>query len=481
MSKLRKKTSKGVAWMGGGTSARMLLQLIFMAFLARFLSPEEYGVQAIAMVVVSFASLITDAGLGKALIQKSEISDEQISTVFYSSIALGVGSALGVGLFAGLIADFFDERMLEEVVPIIALIFVLKSFSVVPESLAIRNMNFKPIALRNIVSYFLSYAGIAIPMAYLGFGVWSLVIPVLAQEAIKSIMLLSLVRHSKNINLFSINALKPLVGFGGGVTVSGIFNKLAINVDSILVGKFLGTDALGVYGRGYKLMQLPAGLFGTVISSTLLPAFSSIQKDKVRLARIQYRMLSLTALALMPLSCLIFFISDDAVLILLGAGWDRVGVILQWMSLAIYFRVSYKICGEILKSLGYISNLVLAQMVYTAFVVIACIIGKGFGLQGVALGVTGAIGLHSLVMLGFSARASGLSLALLLKAHILPAFVMTLCFIALKGISISRIYLDSDILIRLALMLFGFVSVLIPFGFVFRERLEINWLLRKNT
>lgn len=474
---LRTKTLRGVGWMTLSTISKLSMQLIFMAVLARLLGPEVYGVLAIAMVLISFAQLISDGGLGKAIIHKQKSSDSQLSTVFYTSIAIGCCISLLISFFSSAISDFFGHDSLKDVLKVLSVVFIIRGFTVVAESLAFKQMNFKPIAIRDFLSYFISYAFISIPLAYLGWEVWALVFATVSQELIKAILILNFMPHSKQIRLFNIDEIKSLFKFAGGLTLSGVFNKIATNVDTLIVGKFLTINLLGIYSRGYKLMQLPAGLFGTVISATLFPALSSIKSDVGRTKDVHFKLIALTATIILPFSILMYSVSYEVVSILLGDKWHEVGPVLQVLALGIYFRIAYKINGEIIKSSGKVFQLTLAQIIYAFAVALGCYIGQFYGIYGVAYGVLAALGVHFFIMLYIGSKHTKLSLYNILLAHILPILMSVCLYFILYYIQGFNFYLHSNNFLRVLMSSCFFVSILFVYLYFCKDKDEVSWLI----
>lgn len=474
---LRSKTLRGVGWMTLSTVGKLLMQLLFMAVLARILGPETYGIQAIAMVLISFAQLISDGGLGKAIIQKQTSSKSQLSTVFYTSVIIGCGISVIIILSSSMIAEFFENETLEDVLKVLSVIFIIKGFSVVAESLAFKKMNFKPVAMVNLLSYLFAYGFIAIPLAYLGWGVWALVLATVIQELIKTILILNLVPHSKSLKMFDIAQLEDLYKFAGGITLSGVFNKIATNVDTLIIGKFLTVNLLGIYGRGYKLMQLPAGLFGNIISATLFPALSSIKNDIDRTRNVHIKLMALTALLMLPFSILMFSVSNEIVNILLGDKWVAVGPVLQILVLGMYFRIGYKINGEIIKSSGKVFQLTLAQIIYAFSVTLGGYIGHFNGISGVAYGVLVALGLHYFIMLYIGSRHTRLSLSSVFFAHISPVLISISLYFVLNYMQSLNFYLHSNDFLRVLISSLCFIIFLSSYLYVFRNKDKINWLI----
>jgi len=475
-SRLKEKTFKGIVWMGGASILKILAQLIFMGILSRLLGPKTYGVLAMAMVVVSFAQLLSDGGLGKGLIQRDVIDESRIVTTFYTSISFGIVIFISLNLLSNVISDFFNEHLLNDVLKVLSVIFIIKSVVVVAEALVMRNMSFKPLAIRDFTSYLMAYIFIAIPLAYYGYGIWSLVFAVILQEAFKALFLLLMVPHSMDIRKIDLSYIKSIISFGGGLTLSSVFNKVATNADTLIVGKLLSTESLGVYSRGYKLMQLPASLFGTVVSSVLFPAFSKIKNNKQQIKNAHNNIGFLIAFFVMPASILLFFISEPLVHILLGNDWNQVIDVLKVLCFSLYFRVGYKLCGELIKSSGKVYSLSFAQVFYAILITVLSYLGQSKGIVGVAYGVSTALFFHFMIMSFMSSSCSGLTFINIVKFHIIPSAISIMLFMICFKVESYLVNLTYSDFTTICIFVSLYILVMISFSFFLKDRREMVFL-----
>ena len=213
--KLNNKMMSGFKWMSFSTVLKIISQLFFISILARLLGPEIYGIQAIAMLIVSFVQAVSDGGIGKAIIQAKKIKKHYYSTLFYFCLMIGILIFITINIFSSYISLFFNVSELTDVLPVLSMVFIIRGLSVVAESITIKNMHFKPLALRNLLSYIIAHLFVGIPAAYYGFGVWSLVLIVLSNELLRTIFILNMVSHSKSILEFKMQGLREILRFGG--------------------------------------------------------------------------------------------------------------------------------------------------------------------------------------------------------------------------------------------------------------------------
>ncbi|CAH6918201.1 conserved membrane hypothetical protein [Vibrio chagasii] len=436
----------GVFWMSSGTLIKVFLQLFFMALLARLLSTTDYGIFAIVLLLVSLAQILTESGVGAALIQTEHVTKNKESSVFFFNLMVGFLLSFTLYCFSSEISVYFDEKELISILPFVSVIFILKSLCVVPEALLIRDMKFKQLAMRSTLSYVIAYGCVALPLAYNDFGVWSLVYAQVFLELVNAIFLLLLKKHSRSLKRFRFSELKKIFRFSSGVLITGIVNKFAVNLDTLLVGKLLGMSVLGNYNRAYQLMAYPANMMGGVFSSVLFPALSAV-KCQEELKKRHYQFVVILSFILMPLSLLLFFISKNIVMILLGTGWENVTRVLEILSFAIYFRIGYKVNGVIARARGHVYKLAFCQVMYVCYVFVGCTLGANYGLTGIAFGMLLSLLAQFITKTILGCSISKLSAYEFLKAHTL-GFLVCIVMLLLNQLDLILNYeLQNDFVV----------------------------------
>ncbi|NUN24154.1 MAG: oligosaccharide flippase family protein, partial [Candidatus Jettenia caeni] len=261
--------------------------MLVLAILARLLTPKDFGIVSAAMVVVRLSEVFAQIGIGPAIVQRQDLKTVHLRTGFTISCLSGLSLTGLISSLAPQISVFFH---MEELIPVIrgvSLVFLFQGISLVAESLLQRELQFRWLAIIQSLSYAVGYGIVGISLAFLGFGVWSLVIAYLSQMAFKSIFLLKVKPHPKRLAL-ERRAIAELMYFGGGFTLARIGNAIAGQGDYLVVGRWLGANALGLYSRAYQLMTIPAMLFAKILDTVLFPAMAQIQTQPERL-RVAYR------------------------------------------------------------------------------------------------------------------------------------------------------------------------------------------------
>jgi O-antigen/teichoic acid export membrane protein len=393
---LYRKTIYGLIIMFSGATFQSIIQIILTIMLARLLTPSDYGIVGMALVIISFVNITSTLGVGPAIIQKHELSEDHISTAFSLTLLVNVFFTIGLYNSSHLFASFFNTAELEFVLKGLSFTCIIYATSIIAESLLLRKLEFKKIVFINAISNLL-YAITSVSLAYLDYGYLSLVIAYMIQSMIRSILMLIYSQHLKRIRINFI-ALKELTYYGGGHSLSKFFNQMAIQGDNFIIGRFLGSDALGIYSRVYQLLVFPANVFGKVLDSVLFPAMSKVQDNTIKLTMAYMAGTRFISTIVFPFSIVVCMISTEIVNILFGANWTDLITPLQILSMGMVFRTSYKIGDSISKAKGAVYQRAWRQFIYFSCVILGSIIGQNWGVSGVCYGVLCAISINYLLM-----------------------------------------------------------------------------------
>ncbi|WP_224406184.1 lipopolysaccharide biosynthesis protein [Afifella sp. IM 167] len=412
--------------MFSGAGAESVLKILVIAVLARILTPAEFGIVSAAMAIVALAEIFGQIGVPPAIVQIRELTERHIRVGFTVAILSGLLVGGAVYYLAPVAATMFQIPEVEPVVAVLALAFPIKAVAVVSEALLRREMRFRVLATLTLLSYLVGYSLVSVVLALLGFGVWSLVAGVLAQFALMSAGTLYYSPHAMR-PLYDWPALKTFGRFGFGITLSRLGNYIGSNIDYVIVGRFLGVEALGLYSRAYQMLLQPTNLIGKAGENVLFPALASIQTDMERTVRAYYRALALIVAIALPLSAYLVVVAPQVIHLMLGSQWD--GVILPFRILVLFlcFRMGYKVTVAILRAQGAVYRLAFWQWLYAISITAGAMIGQLFGIAGVAAGVSLAIMASFIIGLLATRKIVALSLsrvALMLARHGLVAIVV---------------------------------------------------------
>ncbi|MCX5807670.1 MAG: lipopolysaccharide biosynthesis protein [Proteobacteria bacterium] len=295
------------------------IQFVIYIILARLLVPEQYGQIAMLSIFMAVAQCFIDSGFGSALIQKQDVNHLDECTVFYFNIIV---SFLVVGLLwlaAPWIASFYNMPNLLVLTRVLALNLIINSFGVVQGAILTKHINFKPQMKFNLVATVVS-GSIGVIMAYMGYGVWSLVAQSIAVNLVRTALLWLFVNWRPAL-LFSFNSLRTMFPFGSRLLFSALLDRIYNNLFSIIIGKMFSAADLGFYSRANQMQQLPVDNISASVSRVAYPVFSSIQGDKPRLKVGVHKSLTILAMVNFPLMIGLATVARPLVLVLLTEKW----------------------------------------------------------------------------------------------------------------------------------------------------------------
>jgi len=421
---MAERTLAGLAWTSLAVGAQAAMQLVALILLARLLPPSSFGVFAAALVVIGFCAIFSDLGVGPAIVQRLKLEARHIRTGFTLSLLFSLAAAGVIWWVAPLIAHFFYIPDLANLVRVISIGLPLQGVSTVAQSMAQRDLRFGWLAVVDASAFTAGFVLIAPALAWIGYDVWSLAGAYLAQQSLRAVMLLMGQPHLKR-PLLEWSATKELLYFGGGSSLARVGNFLAIQGDNLVVGRFLGPQALGLYSHAYQLMAAPAVLFGQVLDRVLFPTMALVQLETRRLARAYRSGISVCALVMLPASIIVTIIADEIVLALLGSAWSGVATPLRILALGMLFRTSYKMSDSLVRATGAVYSRAWRQAIFASAVIISTTIGQFWGIGGVATGVFTALGLNFALMAQLSLRLAAMSWTEFGRAHV-PGLVLAI-------------------------------------------------------
>lgn len=382
---LENKAVKGLFWSFLEKWGGQLISTSVFLLLARLLGPEAFGLAALASVFISFMSAFVNQGYVPAIVQKDKLTPSHLDTAFWSSLSIGFAIYSGTFLFSGLIARLFAEPDLQPIIKWLALIFPIIAFESVQTAILQRNFDFKKLALRSLLATFVS--GVAgVIMAFLGFGVWSLVVQQLTNRVMNVLVLWRTSSWRPSWN-FSVADFKELFSFGinvMGVNILKFFNQRS---DDFLIGMFLGTTALGYYTIAYRLLRLMVNVLTNTTVSVALPAFSRIQNEPDRLRKAFYKVTRLTSFISFPAFFGVVILAPEFVSVFFGDQWIQSIPVMRVLALVgILQSVSY-FNGTVMMAKGKPDWRLKINFLNALLNVLGFVIAVKFGIVAVAIAV----------------------------------------------------------------------------------------------
>jgi len=379
---LKGKSVRGGTFVVGGQISSCVIRLGSTMVLARILTPADYGLIAMVAVVTNFAMMFKDMGLSMATVQRSEITHEQVSTLFWINVGLSTLIAIILAALSPLVAWFYKDPRLLLVTIVLAGTFPLSGLSIQHFALLRRQMRFGALAIIQIVGMVISVI-VAMAAAWQGMGYWSLVlmqlmIPLWSFIAIWWVCSWRPSRFRLGVGV------RPMVLLGGNLIGFNFMNYFSRNADNLLIGSFLGTQLLGLYDKAYQLLMLPLRQITYPISNVAVPALSRLQDDPEGYQRYYYKMIKIIAYITMPLIAFMAVLSDDIISLMLGEQWHMASPVFKILAFAAFLQPVAATTGSVFVSMGLTNRMFRWGVFSSIMTVLAFVIGIQFGIRGVA-------------------------------------------------------------------------------------------------
>jgi O-antigen/teichoic acid export membrane protein len=405
---LTHRTLSGMAWVAWGSGVTAGLKVVVLVLLTRLLSPADFGVVGAALIVIGFSLAFSQLGMGPALVQRPVLEPGHVSTAFYASTGFGLLMAAIVWLLAPLIADFFRMDQLVQLVRMLTVLFPVAGMSSVAENLIQRDMRFRLLANTDVVSYSLGYGLVGVVLALLGFGALALVGAQIAQAVLRATLLL----RAAPPRLYPRPGwvwFRDLMGFGMGLSVARLGGTFANVADNLVVGRWLGPVALGLYSRAYQLIAVPTTLLGDVFDRVLFPTLARVQHDDRRLSTAYLQGTAIVGLVTLPVGVIAAALAPELVAVAFGSRWQALVPAFQVLALGMMFRTSYRMGDSLSRATGRVYRRAWRQALYAVLVFLGAWVGQRWGITGVAVGVLGALFVNYLLMAHLGLRVLQIS------------------------------------------------------------------------
>lgn len=381
-SELSSRVVRGLGWKLVSQIATQGARIVVGITLARLLTPNEFGLAAMALVVTAFVIPFADMGLGSALVQRASIDETDRSTVFWASVGAGFSLSLLGFAVAPFIADFYGNDAVGPLVSVLCLSFAITSLGATHRSLLARAMNFKSLELRYAAGTVAGGVG-AVLVAAMGYGAWAFVAFELVLGVVSTVLLWSIVSWRPHLR-FGRRNFRELSGFGFRALGGATFTNLSRNADNILIGRYLGAYPLGLYAFAYNLMLASVTKIVVPVQQVMFPALSRLQEDGKRLALSWVRANRVLATISVPLLVLVMIMAGDLVPLVFGRRWDRAVPLVQILCWAGIVECLVALNEVVLKAQGAVKTYLRFNAVAFAVNLLSFIVGLHWGVNGVA-------------------------------------------------------------------------------------------------
>lgn len=353
--------------------------------MARLLTPEEFGLIGMITIFIAVSQTFIDSGFSQALIRKPDCRNEDYSTMFFFNLAVGIVFYIILFASAPMIGGFFKEPRLVLILRVLGLALTIESFGLIERTILTKRMNFKLQTKISLISSGLSGV-IAITLAYLGWGVWSLVAKTITQNLFNSILLWIWNRWEVKF-VFDTDSFKEMAGFGSKLLGSGLIYTLYRNAYYIVIGKYFSAMELGYFTRAEQFQNLPSQNLSTIIERVSYPALSHVGEDAVKLKAAFKRLIKDTMYISFICMLGLAAVAKPLIVVLIGSKWLPAVPLLQLLCFSGMFYPLHSLNLNMLKVKGRSDLFLILEIIKTALAVPVILIGIFFGIKAMIIGM----------------------------------------------------------------------------------------------
>jgi len=383
-SSLKKQALHGAFWSFTERFGQQGIQFVVSIIIARLLEPRDFGILGMLALFMALAQSVIDSGFGQALIQKQDADHTDESTIFWFNLMTGVAMAGILFMAAPWIAAFYDTPLLQPITRVFCLNLVINSFSIVQNALLMKELAFKQ-RMIPVLSSILVSGVVGVTLAWMGFGVWSLVLQGLVGNIVRTAGLWMV--HSWRPSFsFSRDSFRTLWGFGSKMLYSGLLNTFFQNIYLVIIGKLYSAGQLGFYERSKKLMMLSSQSLSQVVSQVSFPILSKMQGDAVRMRHGFTKALQITILAVVPMMVGLGIVAPDFIRVLLGEKWMPCVPYLQIMCVSYAIYPLHLLNVHVVLALGRSDLFFKLEVMKKALTIISILVTYRYGVCGLLWG-----------------------------------------------------------------------------------------------
>jgi O-antigen/teichoic acid export membrane protein len=424
-------------------------RLIVALVLARLLAPEDFGFAAMVLVFSSLVLVFSDLGLGAALVQARELSEDDRCTAFWVTVGSGVVFTAVAAALSPVIAAFYGEPQVASLCAVFSLVFIITSLGATQEALLVRNMRFRGLETRNMVA---SIAGAitGITIALNDGGAWAIIGQQLAEASCGAVALWFASPWRPSLR-GSRESLRRLWAFSGWLVGHRLLYYVHRNADNILIGRFVGASALGAYTIAYNVMLVPFSRIAGPIQRVLWPAFAEMQAEPERIVAGWVRVTRILGAIAIPALAGLVVVAPDFVDVVLGQRWHEAAPLVQALAWVGVLQAIQVLNVDILQARGRTSVLFRYMVGFTIAHVIAFVIGLQWGVLGVAIAYAVSSTFVEPVLTYLTARELHVSPWLIPRALLGVAQATVLMVVVVAGIRLLLTDAGTAQLVRLVI------------------------------
>jgi O-antigen/teichoic acid export membrane protein len=414
MKDLKERTIRGGFARMCAQALNFSFRLVSLMVIARLLGPKDFGLVSMVTAFTGVLLLFRDFGLSSATVQRATVTEEQLSTLFWINVLVGVFLALLASALAPVLAAFYHEPRLVWITVVLATGFLFNSAGVQHSALLQRDMRFTALAVINTISLVVSTA-IAIGMAKAGYGYWALVAMTVTNPLATTVGLW-LAKAWIPGRPHRRAGIRSMMRFGGTITLNSLVVYVAYNFEKVLLGRYWGAEVIGLYGRAYQLINIPTDNLNSSVGEVAFSALSRVQNDPVRFRSYFLKGYSLVLALTLPVTIVCALFAPDLVLVLLGPKWNEAAPIFRLLAPTILVFALINPLSWLLFATGLVGRSLKIALVIAPLVVLGYITGLPYGPKGVAFAYSVAMTLWVIPHIFWSVHNTPISVGDIVRA-----------------------------------------------------------------
>ena len=435
---IRKKSFRGIKWVGIAEIFIRAFQFVTTVVLARILLPEDFGIIGVALIFTQLGYVLFDFGISSALIQKKDVKPIHYSSSFILYLILSIFFIILVLLFSGPISRYFHRTILQSILNLLSLICLFYGLNAIPTVTLMKALRFKKLSAFQTCGVF-AYGAVSIVFAWQGAGVWAFVYGILAEQFTMTVLLF--ISLSWRISFrFSWQALKELLTFGSNVLGTRLVGYINSNSAYFIIGRVLGATQLGYYSLAYQFVEFPVQRISKNVLKVMFPAFSKIQDDLANYRDLYKQTIYYLSLVTLPIFVGIILIAPEFVRIFYGDKWIPAILPLQVLAAVGFLRSMWITTSIIFLSKGFPNTELRINVTFLVFLIPTLYFSTRFGIVGVAISLASILLIFYAIAVFAALKIIKLPFLEILKSFQIP--VIGVCVFTLF-VTLFKLFLEN--------------------------------------
>lgn len=373
---------RGIKWSFISQFGRQALQFIKTIILVKLLSPEDFGLMSIALIMTGFLNIIQNSGISASAIQKLSTTSHFLSSIFWFNILLSLLISLLIFFISGNVALFFEQPEVENILKLLSITFIISALGNIQRALLQKENKFDILAKFEFISFLVSSIS-AVALAFYGFGFYSLVFQSIISTSIGTVLLFfSGIWYPKFY--FKFEEVKSVISYSLNLIGANVVGFILRHIDNFIIGKFLGAESLGYYNIAYRIMLYPLENIVDAVKRVLFPMLSKLQHNVIESKRIYTVITFSIFLIICPLMLGVWAVNEHFVLYFWGERWETLVNLIYLLAPIGILQSFVRLSGSIMAAKGKANLLLYINLLSSLFIIPAFIIGLKWGLVGIA-------------------------------------------------------------------------------------------------